>query len=172
MNRVALALAAVCSTVASAFLSCRAESELFTYVTNEWHQCRKENVLRVATERLATNADDVVGLLLKLEYDMAFADNATFTNSVERFRTAAKGVSTPAFRACARFLQQDLDSLVFFATNAPSPGPSQDDVDKAKRVRKRMNFLEEFKALDEDGFTAREESRQSAPLPQTPGAIE
>ena len=141
---------------AMALLPCGSESELFTYVTNEWYQCRKENVLRVATERLATNANDVVGLLLKLEYDMAFADNATFTNSVERFRTAARGVSTPAFQKCARFLQQDLDSLVFCAANAPSSSPSQDDIDKARGVRKRMNFLEEFKALDEDGFTAAE----------------
>ena len=141
---------------ATALLPCGAESELFTYVTNEWYQCRRENVLRVATERLATNENDVVGLLLKLEYDMAFADNATFTNSVERFRTAARGVSTPAFQRCARFLPQDLDSLVFCAANAPSPDPSLDDIDKAKQVRKRMNFLEEFKALDEDGFTAAE----------------
>ena len=39
----------------ASFGACRAETDLFAYVTNEWYQCRKDNVLRVAVERLADN---------------------------------------------------------------------------------------------------------------------
>ena len=74
-----------------------AETALFAYVTNEWYQCRKDNVLRVAVERLADNPRDVVGLLLMLEYDMAYARNEAYTNSIEKFRAVAETISTPEF---------------------------------------------------------------------------
>lgn len=149
---------------AMAAFPCWAGSELFTYVTNEWYQCRKANVMRVAAGRLATNASDVVGLLLNLEYDMAYANNATYTNSIERFRAAAQGISTPKFQKCKRFLPLDLDSLMLFATNSPNSELTKEDIDKANKFHKRMSFLEEFRALDEDGFTAWDESRHFAPI--------
>ena len=147
----------------ASFGACRAETDLFAYVTNEWYQCRKDNVLRVAVERLADNPRDVVGLLLMLEYDMAYARNDEFTNSIERLRTAVVCVGTPEFRKRRDFFLLGLDSLVFCATNELSQELSQEDIDKANEIRKPMNFLEEFKALDDDGLTATNTLRRTAP---------
>lgn len=147
----------------ASFGVCRAETDLFAYVTNEWYQCRKDNVLRVAVERLADNPRDVVGLLLMLEYDMAYARNEAYTNSIEKFRAVAETISTPEFKKSSQFLSLDLDSLMLFATNSPKSELSQEDIDKANEIRKPMNFLEEFKALDEDGLTATNTLRRAAP---------
>ena len=145
------------------FGACRAETDLFNSVTNEWYQCRKDNVLRVAVERLADNPRDVVGLLLMLEYDMAYARNEAYTNSIEKFRAVAETISTPEFKKSSQFLSLDLDSLMLFATNYPKSELSQEDIDKANEIRKPMNFLEEFKALDDDGLTATNTLRRTAP---------
>ena len=147
----------------ASFGACWAETDLFNYVTNEWYQCRKDNILRVAVERLADNPRDVVGLLLMLEYDMAYARNDEFTNSIERLRTAVVCVGTPEFRKRRDFFLLGLDSLVFCATNELSQELSQEDIDKANEIRKPMNFLEEFKALDDDGLTATNTLRGSPP---------
>ena len=147
----------------ASFGACGAETDLFNYVTNEWYQCRKDNVLRVAVERLADNPRDVVGLLLMLEYDMAYARNEAYTNSIEKFRAVAETISTPEFKKSSQFLSLDLDSLMLFATNSPKSELSQEDIDKANEIRKPMNFLEEFKALGEDGLTATNTLRRSPP---------
>ena len=147
----------------ASFGACGAETDLFNYVTNEWYQCRKDNVLRVAVERLADNPRDVVGLLLMLEYDMAYARNEAYTNSIEKFRAVAETISTPEFKKSSQFLSLDLDSLMLFATNSPKSELSQEDIDKANEIRKPMNFLEEFKALDDDGLTATNTLRRAAP---------
>ncbi len=147
----------------ASFGVCRAETDLFAYVTNEWYQCRKDNVLRVAVERLADNPRDVVGLLLMLEYDMAYARNEAYTNSIERCRRVAEDVNSPVFGECKEFHFMDLDSLLLFATNSLDSELSQSDIDKENSQHVSMHFLEEFKALDDDGLTATNTLRRAAP---------
>ena len=72
-------------------------------------------------------------------------------------------VGTPEFRKRRDFFLLGLDSLVFCATNELSQELSQEDIDKANEIRKPMNFLEEFKALDDDGLTATNTLRRVAP---------
>ncbi len=69
----------------------------FHSVTNDWYNGNFTNVYELACARIATNATDVVGAYLMLDWDLAFSDYATISNSMMRVVSCSDLVSVPAF---------------------------------------------------------------------------
>ncbi len=69
----------------------------FHAVTNDWYNANFSNVLELAEARLATNANDIVGVTLKRGYHIAFGDITALSNAVVRFIDVADTVTAPSF---------------------------------------------------------------------------
>ena len=77
----------------------RAQSDLYATVTNLWWNGPKTNILAIAEERLAANTNDIVGIVLKTEYDISFSPATVLSNSFRRVLSVGALVDTPAFAA-------------------------------------------------------------------------
>lgn len=69
----------------------------FHAVTNDWYNARFTNVYELASSRLSSNLADVVGSYLMLDWDLAFSDYATISNSMMRVVANSDNVTTPSF---------------------------------------------------------------------------
>ena len=93
-NAMALALA---FTMVAAVAKGVPSPNTYHGVTNDWYNANFSNVLELAEARLAANSNDIVGVTLKLGYDVSFGDIATLSNSVARFIDVADTVCAPSF---------------------------------------------------------------------------
>ena len=72
-----IAIAAVLVMIAG---SSSAQTDLYSTVTNLWWEGPKTNILAIAEERLAANTNDIVGIILKTEYDISFSPATVLSN--------------------------------------------------------------------------------------------
>ena len=96
MNKTTTSIAIVLITLAS---SSSAQTDLYSTVTNLWWEGPKTNILAIAEERLAANTNDIVGIVLKTEYDISFSPATVLSNSFRRVLAVGAEVDTPAFAA-------------------------------------------------------------------------
>ena len=63
-----------------------AQTNFYTNVTNLWYQGgeARSNVLTIANARLATNTNDIAGLILKAHYHVEFLEVAAISNAFLR----------------------------------------------------------------------------------------
>ena len=80
----------------------RAQADLYSTVTNLWWNGPKTNLLALAEQRLAADTNDIVGIVLKTEYDISFSRASVLSNSFRRVLSVGAGVRTPAFSAARR----------------------------------------------------------------------
>ena len=81
MKLPALALATVLALPAIAQTNAPAVNS-FVLVTNLWYQGYKTNVLAIADERLMADSNDIAGLVLKMEYNLAFSNESCMSNDI------------------------------------------------------------------------------------------
>ncbi len=72
-------------------------SNNFHAVTNDWYNGNFSNVYELAQMRLAANSNDVVGAYMMLDWDMAFSDYATISNSMMRVVANSDLITVPSF---------------------------------------------------------------------------
>ena len=87
---------AVCATLAGLSFA-TPSSNNFHSVTNDWYNGNFSNVYELAQMRLSTNATDVVGAYLMLDWDLAFSDYSTISNAMMRVVSSSDLVAAPAF---------------------------------------------------------------------------
>lgn len=120
-------------------------------VTNDWYNANFSNVLELAELRLATNANDIVGLTLKRSYHVSFGDINTFSNSVVRFIQVADTVTAPAFSNMYWQLRPQEIMLRDQVLPMFSQEMIEEDLPKARLPNKPIPEKPYLKALWDDG---------------------
>lgn len=147
-------IAAAIAIAGNAFAQTNAPMDNFSLVTNLWYEGHKSNVLAIAEQRLAANSNDLAGLILKMEYNLEFCNDACFSNDISRVLTAAGTVTNGVFRKNYPTMEMDLAFFLFFLANAPRPSPAELEADKAKAliIHKPMTCEDYLKWLHDDGL--------------------
>ena len=144
MNKTLLATALLLSSQAFA-------SAYYANVTNEWFLGRQTNVLALANQRLASNPNDMAGLLMKASYDFDFADANTLSNSLVRVLSVGETISTPSFTNAYRLVRLDIRGT-FKTLSSETPEEHASDMLKIMGAGHQMAYEDALKALDDDGY--------------------
>ena len=128
-----------------------AASGYYASITNLWYQGQQTNVLALSEQRLATNQNDIAGLLMKASYDFDFSNATTLSNTLARILVVGDTITTPAFTNAFRLTRIDIrGTFKTIATETPDEHTS--DMLKVMGAGHPMAYEDELKALDDDGY--------------------
>ncbi len=143
-----IAIAAVLVMIAG---SSSAQTDLYSTVTNLWWEGPKTNILAIAEERLAANTNDIVGIVLKTEYDISFSPATILSNSFRRVLAVGAEVDTPAFAAAYPRIAWNV-SGAFISLERYTDAVYLEEHPKGFLTHKPMNMRWAWDALHEDGW--------------------
>ena len=127
-------------------------TNFFTTVTNLWYQGYKSNVLEIAEQRLSIDTNDIAGLILKFEFDLAFLELSSFSNSAQRVLAVGQTITTTNFAKIFPLYELSINHLLafipYYSTNQTALV-----VDKAKALIPYKSLPADIviKALQDDG---------------------
>lgn len=174
MKKLAKIIVAVAMSSAAAGVS-RAQTGLYATVTNLWWNGPKTNILAIAEDRLAANGDDIVGIVLKAEYDISFSRAPALSNSLRRVLAVGAGIDTPAFAAAYPRIAWNVSGM-FVSLCRETDETYEEDLPKGFLLHKDMDMKWAWDALNEDGWldapptnscAGRTSSRKPAFRPET-----
>ena len=132
-----------------------AQTNFYTNVTNLWYQGYKSNVLEIAEQRLAANTNDMAGLILKVNYHIAFCERAAYSNAFLRVIQVGDTITTTNF---VNYWQEGgsrqnfLDILDYVAGNPLTPQQIQTESLKGFINKKPLADDYLIEALQKDGY--------------------
>ena len=126
----------------------------FTLVTNLWYNGYKSNVLAIAEQRLATNSNDLAGLVLKMEYDFAFINTQNISNDMLKVLTGFQSITNRMSMLHYNEVFEDLNSFLILLRDEYRPTQTELEEDRAKAliIHKRMTYEDYLKWLHDDGL--------------------
>lgn len=128
-----------------------AASPYFDNMTNLWYQARHSNVLAIANQRLAVNSNDLAGIILKASWDFEFSNASILSNSLNRLVTVGYTCHSPSFTNEFQITVEDV-TCTLKGLSLETPSQLAEDAAKRGLPGKQMHFMEELKALDDDGY--------------------
>ena len=128
-----------------------AQADLYSTVTNLWWNGPKTNILALAEQRLAVDTNDIVGIVLKTEYDISFSRASVLSNSFRRVLSVGAGVGTPAFSAAYPRIAWNV-SGAFVSLDRYTDEVYLSEHHKGFLTHKEMNMRWAWDALHEDGW--------------------
>jgi len=129
-----------------------AQTNFHTNVTNLWYQGYKTNVLAIANARLTINSNDIAGLILKAEYDLAFLELDTISNSFQRVIQIGDTITTTNFVKRFEIERQNLLDLLDVFKDEPIP-VNELPAEKAKAyIKEKPLPTDLIEALQKDGY--------------------
>ena len=131
--------------------SSSAQTDLYSTVTNLWWEGPKTNILAIAEERLAANTNDIVGIVLKTEYDISFSPATVLSNSFRRVLAVGAEVDTPAFAAAYPRIAWNV-SGAFISLERYMDAVYLEEHPKGFILHKEMDMKWAWDALHEDGW--------------------
>ena len=120
-------------------------------MTNLWYQGYKSNVLEIAEQRLNINTNDIAGLILKFDFELAFLELSSISNTAQRVLDVAPMITTTnfanVFSSCTNNIHVILDFI-------PCYTPDKLAIDKPKAFIPYKPLLSSkyIKALQDDGY--------------------
>ena len=116
-----------------------------------WEKGDKEEVLSIANKRILANNNDIAGLILQLEYQLAFLQLDKLPITADKLRVVGDGISTENFRKIWPIVRADLETIKIMVPLYPR---KQLDIDreKAKLPGKPMTYMKLLKAIEDDGL--------------------
>ena len=137
-----LVVTCVCSSLAS---------PTFDNFTNLWYTAQHSNALAMANQRLAANTNDIAGVLMKASWDFEFLEPTDISNALAQVVQIGSTYQSPTFSNIFEITKIDIRFLMDTLAEIP---PEERIADRAKRglPGKLPHFLEELKALDDDGY--------------------
>ena len=133
-----------------------AQTDFYTNVTNLWYQGGeyRTNVLTIANARLASNTNDIAGLLLKANYHVEFAEVGMISNAFLRVIQVGDTITTTHFAQC--WQEESKPSILWFldifAKTTITPQDIQEGKDKSLLPGKQLIHAELIEALQKDGY--------------------
>ena len=133
-----------------------AQTNFYTNVTNLWYQGGefRTNVLTIANTRLATNTNDIAGLILKAEYNFEFLEVGDISNAFLRVIQVGDTITTTHFTAHYQgFSRKRIFSILDIIAAYPlTPQQIQAEKHKAFLPHKSLPDAELIEALQKDGY--------------------
>lgn len=126
-------------------------SPFYTNITNLWRQGHQNQVLAIANARLATNENDLVGLILKAGYDFDFADKQTLSNTLVRVLRVARHQRSQAYRSIFPLSALDMEGTIK-SLEQETEDKRAADLQKVQGPGHFFPYTVELKALDMDGL--------------------
>ncbi len=120
-------------------------------VSSLWYSGQKSNVLSIAEQRLQQNTNDIVGLILKMEYEIEFLQLNQATNTMERVLQVGSSITSCNFAVCYPKLAGSINHL---KTMIPLYPPDELAADQGKWniSGKPLPSKDILKALQNDGY--------------------
>ena len=126
----------------------------FTTVTNLWYEGHKSNVLAIAEQRLAANSNDLAGLILRMEYNLAFSNNSCLSNDAMLVISVASNMTNKHIQAHFPILESYLAIFLDYLAHDYHPTAVELEAEKQKGfiIHKPMTYEIPLKALHDDGL--------------------
>ena len=120
-------------------------------VNSLWLSGKKTDVLAIANQRLQSNPNDLAGLLLKMQYQMAFFDVLGFKDSIPKVLTVGESIHTPLFSAA---FGNSRYGLAYIQQNVPAYSAQEisSESTKGNINGKPLEFLEILQYAETDGL--------------------
>lgn len=130
----------------------QAQTNFYANITNLWYQGYKTNVLAIANARLAQNSNDIAGLILKMEYHLAFSEMSEMSNSFWRVVNVGETITTPNFAAEFPSKKEHLINILDSINENPlSPAELIEEQSKGNIIHKPLPAVL-IEALQKDGY--------------------
>ena len=126
-------------------------SQYYSNITNQWYSGNQTNVYNEGMARLATNQNDIAGLLMVASWKLDFCEAATASNAMVRLAEVARTVQTAHFTNLVWLLELDNRSI-FRHMGDETPQTRADDLIKASRPGLLPHYWQFLDALDCDGY--------------------
>lgn len=127
-------------------------SQEYATITNTWQTLGASNLLVLAEARLATNQNDIAGLLMKASYDFDYADKVTLSNSLQRILDVGPTVDLLTFKTIFTVMTRRDIASTFRVLARETPEKHAADREKMRRRKHPMAYAPELHALEKDGF--------------------
>lgn len=127
------------------------QTNFYKEVSSMWYSGNKTGVLSIAEQRLQQNTNDMAGLILKMEYEIAFLQLDQVTNTMERVLQVGNTIITTNFAAAFPKLQKDINHLKTMIPLYPSDELAADQ-GKWNIAGKPLPHTDVLKALQDDGY--------------------
>jgi len=121
------------------------------YINQLWLDGKKEEVLNIVQQRLQQNPDDMIGLILKMEYELGYLLIDDAQQTMNRVLEVGKTIKTKNFSAIYPRLEANINILQDALPNYP-PEELKKDKAKINISGKPMTFLKFIIALEKDGW--------------------
>lgn len=120
-------------------------------VTALWYTGQKTNVLNIAEQRLQVNSNDIAGLILKMEYEIAFLQLDSVSNTMERILDVGPTIKTTNFATMYTVVSNNINHLLNILPLYP-PDELAADREKGNISAKPLPHAKALKALEDDGY--------------------
>ncbi|MGI6495059.1 MAG: hypothetical protein ACOX5G_03045 [Kiritimatiellia bacterium] len=128
----------------------RAQTNFYDHVTRMWLNGQKQEVYCIATNRLAVASNDIAGLVLKMEYELALCD-FNLTNTLAKAVAVGSNITTTNFVQLYPLLQLEASDLLVFLASYSTNCLAEDRA-KASITNKPMTYRRFLKAIEDDGL--------------------
>jgi hypothetical protein len=128
----------------------RAQTNFYDQVTRMWLNGQKQEVYCIATNRLAVNSNDITGLVLKMEYELAFCDY-NLTSTLARVVEVGNNIASTNFVADFPVIQLSATNMPSYLASYPTNNLIEDRA-KASITNKPMSNRRLLMILDADGL--------------------
>jgi len=132
-------------------LSAFGQTNFYEQVSSMWYSGNKTGVLSIAAQRLQQDTNDIAGLLLKMEYQIAFVDLDQVTNTMSRVLQVGGAVTSTTFAATFPTVEADINHLISMIPLYPTNEIAADQA-KGNLPNKPLIHGAAIKALQDDGF--------------------
>ena len=126
-------------------------SQYYSNITNQWYSGNQTNVYNEGMARLATNQNDIAGLLMVASWKLDFCGAEAASNAMVRLAEVARTVQTTHFTNLVWLLELDNRSI-FRHMGEETPQTRVDDLIKAARPGLLPHYWQFLDALDCDGY--------------------
>ncbi|HMP83682.1 MAG TPA: hypothetical protein PKA41_13370 [Verrucomicrobiota bacterium] len=127
------------------------QTGFYEQVSSMWYSGNKTGVLSIATQRLQQDTNDIAGLLLKMEYQIAFIDFDQVTNTMSRVLQVGGAITSANFAATFPTVEADINHLIGMIPLYPTNEIAADQA-KGNLPNKPLIHGAVIKALQDDGF--------------------
>lgn len=127
------------------------QTNFYEQVSRMWLGGQKTDVRDIGLQRLQIDTNDIAGLILKLEYEVAYLD---FTNMpITASRVLERGATISSTNFVSQYQQYQINYQIMLSVLSNYP-PEEVDADRAKVsiTNKLMTFGGLIKALQDGGF--------------------
>ena len=131
--------------------ACHAQIGFHANVTNLWYQGHKSNVLEIAEQRLSADTNDIAGLILRYEFQIAFLEVSSVSNSARRVLDVAQTITSANFARTFPEYSENIQAALDFLPHY-TPAEVAEDKLKALIPHKPLVATDIIKALQDDGY--------------------